>query len=137
MPTHLSGPSSEVGTGPAFGVSTLANGTWAACIVSPRAVSMPAALATASWSAAKSAGRDGLVDQQRDVELVDGAGRDLGAGDLLVDAEVGVLGLALVVRVGAAAGRARRVGRDVGAGAGGAAGGGAAAAQASRSRSGS
>ena len=67
MPTHLSGPSRVVGTGPAFGVSTLANGTWAACITSPRAVSMPAALVTACWSAAKSAGRHGLVDQQGDV----------------------------------------------------------------------
>src|ERR671914_629630 len=48
--THLIGPSSEVGTGPAFGTSGLANGTWAACIVSPRSSSTPAALATASWT---------------------------------------------------------------------------------------
>ena len=79
-PTHFSGPSSVVGTGPALGVAGLANAIWAAVIVSPRVVSMPAAVATVCLSDGEDGRRDRLVDQQRDVELVDRAGGDLGVG---------------------------------------------------------
>src|SRR6185312_17232112 len=62
-------------------------------------------------------GRDRLVDEQGDVELVDRAGRDLRVVDALVERPVGAVALALVLGVRAAGGAARRVGRDVGAGA--------------------
>src|SRR3954465_3922891 len=79
--------------------------------------------------AGEGGGRDGLVDQQRDLHLVHLAGRDLGLRDRLVDAVVGRAVLTVVAVLAAAAAGARRVGRDVGAGAGGAAAGRAAAAQ--------
>src|SRR6476469_10010601 len=51
-PSHLSGASSVVGTGPVFGVTGLANAIWAAWIVSPREVCTPAAAAIVclSWA---------------------------------------------------------------------------------------
>src|SRR3954468_16549658 len=55
-PTHLSGPSIVVGTGPALGVAGLANAIWAACIVSPRAVLKPTAAPTVDFSDWKTAG---------------------------------------------------------------------------------
>ena len=82
-PTHLSGPSSVVGTGPALGAATLANGTWAACIASPRVVSMPGGAGDGLLDGGEVGGGDGLVDQQGDVELVDRAGRDFGARTVL------------------------------------------------------
>ena len=54
-PTHFSGPSSVVGTGPAFGTSGLANVIWTAWKASPRAWSMPAAALTICSSLANSA----------------------------------------------------------------------------------
>jgi hypothetical protein len=68
--THLSGPSSEVGTGPVFGAATLANGTWAACSTSPRWVSMPAALEIAFCTAAKSAGGTDLSTSSATLSLL-------------------------------------------------------------------
>src|SRR3954467_13451843 len=49
-PTHFSGPSIVVGTGPALGVAGLAKAICAACIVSPRAVLKPAAAPTVDLS---------------------------------------------------------------------------------------
>src|SRR3954454_22047419 len=73
--------------------------------------------------------RHRLVDHQRDLQLVDRAGRDLGLLDGLVDAEVGRAGGVVVAVVRAALAGAGRVGRDVGAGSGAATAGRAAAAQ--------
>src|SRR3954447_19374972 len=72
--------------------------------------------------------RHRLVDDEADAQAVDLAGRDLRALDRLVDAEVGLGGLALVVGV-AAARAGGRVRRQVARRAGRAARGGAAAAQ--------
>src|SRR3954466_15324897 len=55
-PTHFSGPSIVVGTGPALGVAGLAKAIWAACIVSPRAVSKPAAAPPVDLSDSKTCG---------------------------------------------------------------------------------
>ena len=69
-----------------LGRRRLGEGHLVAVIVSPRAVSMPAAVADGLLQRVEDRRGDRLVDQQRDVELVDRAGGDLGLGDLLVDA---------------------------------------------------